>query len=64
MAPLGGAMCFFVLFCFQLFGVTFLPVTFIFKFIRHLRKSGLDEVSNKFQGLSSSDSNLEGLLKP
>ena len=47
-----------VFICFLLFYVTtFLPVTFIFE-------SGLDEVSNEFQGLSSTASNFKRLLRP
>lgn len=41
---------------------TFLPVAYIF--IQGTLESKLDEISEKFEGLSSTDCNFQGLSRP
>ena len=49
--------------CFLVLGVaTFVPVAYIFK--SGTLESMLDEISYKFQGLSSADYNFQGLSRP
>ena len=51
-------ICFFFYYCVA----TVLPVVYIF--ILGTLESRMDEISYKFQGLSSTDSNFQGLLRP
>jgi len=51
--------------CFLLLAVaTFLPVAYNIIFTQGTLESMLDEISYKFQGLSSNDCNFQGLSRP
>ena len=55
----------FYLFFFLLLCVaTVLPVVYIFILALGTLESRMDEISYKFQGLSSTDCNFQGLLRP